>query len=203
MAIKRPDLPFEPSALEPHMSAETLAYHHGKHHQAYVDKTNALIEGTDKADWTIDQIVEAAHREGDTPLFNQAAQVWNHSFFWSCLTPDETRPSGALAAAIERDFGGMDAFRDAFVKAATGAFGSGWAWLVRNGDRLEIRTTSNADTPLVDDVTPLLTVDVWEHAYYLDYQNARPAYLEAVFDNLINWDFVSANYQPQDARKSA
>ncbi len=191
MAFTLPDLPYAEDALEPHISAETLEYHHGKHHNAYVTNLNGLVEGTDLADKSLEEIVAVA--EGGT--FNNAAQVWNHTFYWSCMCPGGGgAPSGALAAAIDRDFGSFEAFKEQFTKAGATLFGSGWTWLVLDGGTLRITQTSNADLPLKHGQTPLLTMDVWEHAYYVDYRNARPAYIGTFLGSLVDWDFVSANF---------
>jgi Fe-Mn family superoxide dismutase len=182
-------LPYEPSALAPYISAETLSYHYGKHHAGYVNKLNTLIEGTEFADKPLEHIVMNA----SNAIFNNAAQVYNHDFYWKSLSPVATTPSMQLLDLIQRDFGSMQAFEEAFLAAATGFFGSGWVWLVStNEGKLEINTTSNADTPLRHSKTPLLTCDVWEHAYYIDYRNVRPDYL-ANWWKLINWNFVSEN----------
>ena len=190
MAHQLPELPYELDALEPHISKETLEYHYGKHHAGYVGKLNAAIEGTDQAEMSLEDLVKNA--EGG--VFNNAAQIWNHSFYWNCLSPNGGgEPSGELAAAIDASFGSFAEFKTQFTAKAGTLFGSGWAWLVKNADgSLEIAQTLNADTPLTGAATPLLTCDVWEHAYYVDYRNARPSYIEA-FWNLVNWDFVSAN----------
>ena len=182
-------LPFEATALEPHISAETLSYHHGKHHAGYVNKLNALIPGTPYEHMSLEQIIKHA----DGAIFNNAAQIFNHDFYWKGLSGSATSPSAELASLIERDFGSMEAFREEFLNAAAGLFGSGWSWLVMNKEgKLAIRTTSNAATPLRTDETPLLTCDVWEHAYYIDYRNARPDYLLKWWEK-INWRFVSDN----------
>ncbi len=190
MAFSLPELPYAKSALEPHISAETLEYHYGKHHQTYVDKLNGLVEGTDKANHSLEDIIRSA----DGGLFNNAAQVWNHTFYWHSLSPNGGgAPSGKIAELIDRDFGSFDAFVEKFNASAVGNFGSGWTWLVQNPDgSLEIVNTDDADTPLTGEAKPLLTCDVWEHAYYVDYRNARPKYLEA-FWNLANWDFANSN----------
>jgi Fe-Mn family superoxide dismutase len=183
------ELPYEPSALEPYFSAETISYHYGKHHAGYVNKLNSLIEGTPYEDKTLDDII----KNGDGAIFNNAAQVYNHDFYWKGLSATATNPSAKLLGLIERDFGSIKAFEEAFLAAATGFFGSGWTWLIMtNAQKLEIKTTSNADTPLRHEEIPLLTCDVWEHAYYIDYRNGRPNYL-ANWWILINWDFVSDN----------
>ncbi|MEJ2515319.1 MAG: Fe-Mn family superoxide dismutase [Gammaproteobacteria bacterium] len=191
MAHTLPDLPYPKDGLEPHISAETLEYHYGKHHKTYVDKLNCLIEGGEFADASLEDII----RKSSGGVFNNAAQVWNHTFYWHCLSPSGGgQPSGDLAQAIDKAFGSFDAFKTSFTDKATTLFGSGWAWLVKKPDgSLEIVQTSNADTPLRSADTPLMTCDVWEHAYYIDYRNARPKYLEA-FWNLVNWDFVAKNF---------
>ena len=200
MSIALPDLPYAPDALEPHVSARTLEFHHGKHHKAYVDKLNAAIAGTDYDGQTLEDIIADAHKAADTGVFNNAAQAWNHTFLWHSMSPDGGgQPEGALAEAIKTRFGGFDAFRERFKAAALVQFGSGWAWLVRNGGVLDIISTGNAETPLTDDLTPLLTLDVWEHAYYLDYQNRRDAYIDAFLGELINWDFAGQNYEADRA----
>lgn len=192
MAFELPDLPYKRDALAPHISAETLDYHHGKHHNKYVDTLNKLIEGTDFADQSLDDIVKSS-TDG---LFNQAAQHWNHSFYWKCMSPGGGgTPSGDLGGAVEKTFGDFDDFAKKFKEVAAGTFGSGWAWLVQNDDgSLAVVSTSDAGNPITDGQTPLLTCDVWEHAYYIDYRNARPKYLDAFFE-LINWDFVAENYK--------
>ncbi len=189
MSFKLPELPYAKDALEPHISAETLEYHYGKHHQTYVDKLNGLVEGTEFADKSLEDIISAS----SGGLFNNAAQVWNHTFYWHCLSPKGGgKPSGKLAELIDRDFGSFDDFEKKFTDTAIATFGSGWAWLVQNPDgKLDVISTSNADTPIRGDSTPLLTCDVWEHAYYIDYRNARPKYVES-FWKLVNWDFVSS-----------
>ncbi|MEQ8841593.1 MAG: superoxide dismutase [Acidimicrobiales bacterium] len=193
MAIELPPLPYAENALDPHISERTISFHYGKHHAGYVDKLNDAIEGTDKADTPLEDIIRTAEPGG---LFNNAAQVWNHTFYWNCMSPDGGGdPSGELAAAIESSFGSVDDFKEQFKTDATGNFGSGWTWLVREGDGLAIVKTDDADTPLAHGQTALLTIDVWEHAYYLDYQNARPAYVDAFIEHLLNWDFVATNYQ--------
>jgi superoxide dismutase, Fe-Mn family len=190
MKHELPELPFAETALEPHVSAETLQYHHGKHHAKYVSTLNELIEGTGFESQPLEEIV----RKSSGKLFNNAAQAWNHTFYFNCLSPDGGGPAGELAAAIDKQFGSFDQFQQQFDDAATSLFGSGWVWLVKTGDgKLAIQQGANAETPLRDGATPLLTCDVWEHAYYIDYRNARPKYLEA-FWNVVNWDFVAAQY---------
>ena len=189
MAIELPALPYDRTALEPHISAETIDYHYSKHHQTYVTNLNNLIAGTEFESADLETIV----RKSQGGLFNNAAQVWNHTFYWNCLKPNGGgAPTGKLAEAIDTAFGSFDAFKAEFTKTAIGTFGSGWAWLVQRADgSLALVSTSNAATPLTGTDKPLLTCDVWEHAYYVDYRNARPKYVEA-FWNLVNWDFVSA-----------
>lgn len=190
MPFTLPDLPYAKDALAPYLSAETLEYHHGKHHQTYVNTLNTLIEGTELATKTLEEIILSA--EG--PVFNNAAQVWNHTFYWHCMKPGGGgEPTGELAQAIARDFGSYEAFRKELVQAGMTQFGSGWAWLVLDQGALKVAKTANADLPLKHGQTPLLTVDVWEHAYYIDYRNQRQKYLEVFLDNLVNWDFVAAN----------
>ncbi|MCB2113314.1 MAG: superoxide dismutase [Parvularculaceae bacterium] len=193
MTINLPELPYARGALAPHISEETLNFHYGKHHKAYVDKTNAAIEGTKLEKAGLEDIIFES--EGSNPgLFNNSAQVWNHTFYWNSISPNGGgRPKGELADLIEKNFGGYDRFAGEFADAAAGRFGSGWAWLAKSGDKLKIVTTSNAETPLTQDMTPLLTLDVWEHAYYLDYQNARNVYISTFLDHLVNWDFASEN----------
>ena len=179
MAFELPALPYASDALEPHMSANTFSYHHGKHHAAYVNKLNGLIDGTDLADKSLEDIIQATAGKADAKgIFNNAAQVWNHTFFWHSMAPNGGgKPSGKLAEMIDASFGSYDAFVEQFKAAGVGQFGSGWAWLVVDGDALKIVTTANAETPITDGLKPLITCDVWEHAYYLDYQNDRPGFL--------------------------
>ncbi|BAZ93062.1 superoxide dismutase [Thiohalobacter sp. COW1] len=188
-----PDLPYPGNALEPHISAETLEYHHGKHHATYVANLNKLIEGTEYADKALEDIIRSAPAGG---LFNNAAQVWNHTFYWNCMSPNGGgEPAGALADAIKAAFGSFADFKEKFSTSGATNFGSGWTWLVQKSDgSVDIMNTSNAGCPLTEGVTPLLTLDVWEHAYYIDYRNARPKYIEA-FWNVVNWDFVAGNFQ--------
>jgi len=191
MKHELPELPYPKDALEPHISAETLEFHHGKHHATYVTKLNGLIEGTEFADASLEEIIKKA--EGG--IFNNGAQVWNHTFYWNCMSPNGGgEPSGDVADAINKAFGSFDDFKAKFADMGANNFGSGWTWLVKNGDgSVEIVNTSNAANPIRDGKTPLLTCDVWEHAYYIDYRNARPKYIEA-FWNLVNWEFVDQNY---------
>lgn len=190
MSFELPALPYEKNALEPHISAETLEYHYGKHHNAYVVNLNNLLKGSKFEGLSLEAIIKAS----DGGIFNNAAQVWNHSFYWHCLSPQGgDEPQGKLATAINQVFGSFAAFREQFSDAAVKNFGAGWTWLVKKPDgSLAIVNTSNAATPLTGEDKPLLTVDVWEHAYYIDYRNARPAYLEN-FWALVNWEFVEKN----------
>lgn len=190
MAFELPALPYAKNALEPHISAETLEFHYGKHHNTYVVNLNNLVSGTEFENKSLEEIIKSS----TGGIFNNAAQVWNHTFYWHCLAPQAGgEPTGALAKAIEAAFGSFAAFKEAFTKSAVGNFGSGWTWLVKKADgSLAIVNTSNAGNPLTNGETPLLTVDVWEHAYYIDYRNARPKYMES-FWALVNWDFVSKN----------
>lgn len=193
MTISLIALPYPADALAPHISQRTLEIHHGAHHKAYVDKTNDAIAGTKLDDASLNEIVKAA--KDDAKLFNNASQVWNHGFYWHSLSPEKTTPSAELAAAIDRDFGSLDAFKEKLAAEAVGHFGSGWAWLVVQDGKLAITSTHDAASPFSDDSgVPLLTIDVWEHAYYLDAQNKRPAYVKAVLDDLLNWDFASENF---------
>ena len=194
MAITLPDLPYAKNALEPHISARTLEFHHDKHHKAYVDNANKLLEGTDLARLDLEAIIKkAAGDPSKAGIFNNAAQVWNHSFYWKCMKPGGGgAPTGAIAQKINADFGSYEKFVEEFKNAGATQFGSGWAWLVLDGDSLKITKTPNAENPMVQGKKPLLVVDVWEHAYYLDYQNRRPDYLTAFVDKLIYWDFVNS-----------
>ena len=189
MAIELPALPYDRAALEPHISAETIDFHYGKHHQTYVTNLNKQIEGTEFESLDLEAII----RKAQGGMFNNAAQVWNHTFYWNCLKPNGGgEPTGALAEAINKAFGSFAQFKEQFTQTALTTFGSGWAWLVQRPDgSLALVSTPNAATPLTGADKPLLTCDVWEHAYYIDYRNARPKYVEA-FWNLVNWDFVSS-----------
>jgi Fe-Mn family superoxide dismutase len=192
MAFELPPLPYAKDALAPHVSEKTLEFHHGKHHQTYVTTLNDLIKGTEHENQSLEEIILAA---GPGKIFNNAGQVWNHTFYWNSLAPGGGgEPDGALKTAIEAKFGSVGDFQQTWVDQAKGLFGSGWVWLVKSGDGVEITQTFNADLPLKHGQTALLTLDVWEHAYYLDYQNARPAYAEAYLTHLVNWEFASANY---------
>ncbi len=192
MAFELPELPYAKDALAPHISEETLEYHYGKHHQTYVTNLNNLVPGTEFEGMSLEEIIKSS----SGGIFNNAAQVWNHTFYWNSLSPNGGgEPEGGLANAINRTFGSFDEFKEAFTKCAVTTFGSGWAWLVKNADgSLELVSTSNAGCPLTEGQAPIITCDVWEHAYYIDYRNARPKYLEA-FWNLVNWDFAAKNYE--------
>jgi superoxide dismutase, Fe-Mn family len=195
MAFELPPLPYAKNALEPHISERTLDFHHGRHHQAYVTNLNNLVKDQPLERQSLEEIIKATHRDSSkTGVFNNAAQVWNHTFFWHSMKPHGGgAPSGDVAAAINRDCGSLDRFKEVFKATAVGQFGSGWAWLVADNKQLKVVSTPNAVTPLVEGQTPLLTCDVWEHAYYLDYQNRRPDFVQAFLDHLINWDFVAQN----------
>jgi len=196
MAFELPALPFAKDALAPHISSTTLDFHHGKHHNTYVVNLNNLIADTDLADKSLEDIMKATAGDASKAgIFNNAAQVWNHTFFWNSLSPKGGgAPTGALAEAINDAFGSLDGFKEAFKTAGLTQFGSGWAWLVARDGKLEIAKTPNAECPLTDGATPIITCDVWEHAYYLDFQNRRPDFLDTFLNDLINWDFASANF---------
>ena len=191
-----PPLPYADTALEPLISANTLSFHYGKHHKTYVDNLNKLVEGKDLAAMSLEEIIRASAGKADMAgLFNNAAQIWNHTFYWNSLKPNGGgKPTGAIAAAIDKDLGGYDKFKTDLSAAAVTQFGSGWAWLVSDAGTLKIVKTGNAEVPLTKGQTPLLTIDVWEHAYYLDYQNLRAKYVEALIDKLLNWDFANQNF---------
>jgi len=195
MAFELPPLPYPKNALEPHTSAQTLDFHHGRHHQAYVTNLNNLVKDSPMASQSLEQIIAATAKDASKAgIFNNAAQVWNHTFFWNCMKPNGGgAPSGNVAQAIDRDLGGLAKFKDDFKAAAVGQFGSGWAWVVASGGKLSITRTANAVNPLAEGQTALLTCDVWEHAYYLDFQNRRPDFVQAFLDHLVNWDFVAQN----------
>jgi Fe-Mn family superoxide dismutase len=191
MPFTLPDLPYAKNALAPHLSQETLEYHHDKHHNTYVTNLNTLTAAAGVGDSRLEEVILTS--EG--PTFNNAAQVWNHSFYWKCMKPGGGgQPSGELAEAIKRDFGSFDEFAKQFTETAVGQFGSGWGWLVKSGGALKVMKTGNADLPLKQGMTALLTVDVWEHAYYIDYRNARAKYVATFLEKLVNWEFVAANY---------
>ena len=188
-----PPLPWAENALDPVISSRTIGLHYGKHHRTYVTKLNEFVAGTRFAGMPLERVItETAASDKDRKIFNNAAQVWNHTFFWNCLRPGGGgKPGGDLASRIESDLGGPDRFRQEFAKAAVDTFGSGWAWLADRNGKLEIMSTSNADNPLTKGATPILTIDVWEHAYYVDYENRRPDFVAAVIDKLLNWDFAA------------
>lgn len=191
MTFELPKLPYALDALAPNLSKETLEYHYGKHHQAYVTNLNNLIPGTEFEKLDLEAIIKKAPAG---PIFNNAAQVWNHTFYWHSMTPHPTQPQGALLTAIEKQFGSLEQFKELFSKAAIGQFGSGWAWLVKNADgSLSVQSTSNAGTPMTENKKALLTCDVWEHAYYIDYRNLRPKYVEKFWE-LVNWKFMAENF---------
>ncbi len=196
MAITLPALPYADDALLPHITPETFSYHHAKHHNAYVVNLNNLIKDTDLADKDLEAIIHASANDASKAgIFNNAAQVWNHTFYWNSMKPNGGgKPTGAVAAKIEADFGSYEKFVELFTAAATTQFGSGWAWLVVGADgKLAVTKTANADTPLVHGQKPLLTIDVWEHAYYIDFRNLRPKYIATFLESLVNWDFANAN----------
>jgi Fe-Mn family superoxide dismutase len=195
MAIELPSLPYPENGLEPHISANTMSFHYGKHHATYVNKLNELIQGGEFEGKSLEEIIQATAKDpAKIGIFNNAAQVWNHTFFWHCMSPKGGgAPSGVLADKIKSSFGSLDAFKDELKNAAITQFGSGWAWLVQDGNGLKITKTPNAVNPMSQGEKAIFTVDVWEHAYYLDYQNRRPDFVQAVLDNLINWEFVASN----------
>ncbi|SKA17187.1 superoxide dismutase, Fe-Mn family [Enhydrobacter aerosaccus] len=194
-AFSLPKLPYADNALEPVVSAKTISFHYGKHHAAYVNNLNGLVPGSAYEGLSLEEIVKkSAKNDKDKAIFNNAGQIWNHNFYWESMSPKGGEPTGKLKDAIQSSFGGVKEFKEAFQKAAVGQFGSGWAWLVKGADgKLKITTTSNADTPIAHGETPLLTVDVWEHAYYLDYQNRRPDHVKDLLDKVVNWAFAEKN----------
>lgn len=194
MTISLMPLPYADTALAPHISQETLKLHHGAHHKGYVDKVNDAIAGTDLADASLEEIVRASDSKGNKKLFNSAAQSWNHGFYWHSLSPEKSEPSPELAAAIDKAFGSMADLKKQLAAEAENHFASGWAWLVEEGGALKVVSTHDAETPITGSANPLLTIDVWEHAYYVDVRNKRPAYVKAVIDNLLNWAFASENF---------
>ncbi|MCL6682730.1 superoxide dismutase [Sphingomonas alba] len=195
MPFQLPELPFDRNALDPVMSGETLDYHHGKHHKAYVDKLNGFLTEGKARETNLVEVVRQAHQSGDKKVFNNAAQIWNHSFFWQCLAPaDGQQPTGKLKDLIAESFGGTDALLAKLKDESVNHFSNGWSWLVLNRGKLEVTSLHDADTPIVyDGMQPLLTLDLWEHAYYIDYRNERPRYAESVLGKIINWDFVARN----------
>ena len=200
MAFTLPKLPFAKDALEPHMSAETFSFHHEKHHNAYVTNLNKLIEGTEFENKSLEEII----KKSSGGIFNNAAQVWNNTFFWNSLSPKGGgKASGALAEKINEDFGSFEKFEEEFKNAGATQFGSGWAWLVLDGGKLKVEKTANAETPLTKGQTPLLTIDVWEHAYYLDFQNRRPDFISTFLEKLANWEFAAENFEKATQAKAA
>jgi Fe-Mn family superoxide dismutase len=203
MAFILPELPYAKDALTPHMSAETFDYHHGKHHKAYVDKTNGMLAEKGLEGASLIEVINAAREKSDKGLFNNSAQIWNQSFFWQCLAPTgATSPSGKLKAMIDSDFGGHDALLEKLATESANHFASGWGWLILNNGKLEVTSLHDADSPVAHGMTPLLTLDVWEHAYYIDYRNERPRFLKTVLKNIINWDFVAQNLDGQGASRA-
>ena len=195
MTFTLPSLPYPLEALEPHVSARTMSFHHGKHHAAYVAKLNELVKGTALAEKSLEEIVrETAKDDARLEIFNNAAQSWNHAFFWKCMTPrGGGEPTGDLRKAVETSFGSVASLKKTFAEAAAKQFGTGWAWLVADGGKLSVQATGDADTPIAGSGRPLLTLDVWEHAYYLDYQNRRPDFIAAFLDHLVDWEFAASN----------
>jgi Fe-Mn family superoxide dismutase len=195
MPFTLPDLPYPKDALGEYMSAETLTFHHDKHHKAYVDRTNQLVEEKGLGDMRLSELIADAKAKGEKTLFNQSAQIWNHSFYWNCLAaPEGQRPTGRLAEMIDEAYGSTENLLAELKKEAVGHFSNGWAWLILNGDRLQITSLHDADTPVAyEEMKPLLTLDVWEHAYYIDYRNVRADFAEKVLSNIVNWDFVAQN----------
>ena len=203
MAFKLPDLPFAKDALGEHISSETLDYHHGKHHQAYVDKTNGMLADHGLENASLLEVMKHAKDKKEQGLYNNSAQIWNHDFYWQSLSaPGSTKPSDKLSSMIDSDFGSKENLIKELKDKGASQSGSGWAWLLLNNGKLEVTNTLNADEPVTDGATPLLTVDVWEHAYYLDYQNARPDYLEHVLKNILNWEFASQNLDGKGAERA-
>jgi Fe-Mn family superoxide dismutase len=196
MAFTLPPLPYPKDALEPYISAKTLDFHHDKHHKAYVETLNKLVEGTPEADMSLEELIVATHHDDSkTTVFNNAAQVWNHTFLWNCMKKAGGEPNGGVKKAIDHEFGKYENFAKEFKEAATTQFGSGWAWLVFDAGKLKIIKTSNAINPIAGGQSALLTCDVWEHAYYLDYQNRRPDFVQAFLEHLVNWEFVAENLE--------
>ena len=199
-----PPLPWSEDALAPVVSAKTIGLHYGKHHRAYVNKLNELVAGTPMADMPLERVIAESANGKNQKVFNNAAQTWNHTFFWNCLRPNGGgKPGSQIAQRIDSDLGGFDAFKKNFAETAVNTFGSGWAWLAMKDGKLEIMSTSNAENPLTKGATPLLTIDVWEHAYYVDYENRRPEFVGAVIDKLLNWEFAEKQMAQAGARKAA
>lgn len=203
MSFILPELPYDKSAFGDLISAETFDYHHGKHHKAYVDKTNALVaDDASLSDASLLEVIAAAKAQDNKGLFNNAAQIWNHSFYWKCLSPEMQSPSGKLKTMIDDSFGSHEDMLAKLKEEAVGHFASGWAWLILDGDKLKITSLHDADTPVAHDMKPLLTIDVWEHAYYIDYRNARPNYVDALLKKAINWEFVAENLDGNGASRA-
>ena len=204
MTIQQTQLPYEYEALEPHVSAETMRFHYDNHHAGYIKKVNAQIEGTPYEALELDQIITRARITADMDVLNNALQAWNHSFLWESMSPNGgKKPEGRIMEAVEREFGDIDRFKKEFREKAVGLFGSGWVWLVADGTDLRIYTTGNADSPVGTHLTPLLTLDVWEHAYYIDHRHKRAAYVDDFLNNLINWNFAAANLDSDEKKKAA
>ena len=203
MSFILPELPYDKSAFCDLISAETFDYHHGKHHKAYVDKTNTLLAANAAlSSASLIDVIAAAKAQNNKGLFNNAAQIWNHSFYWKCLSPEQQAPTGTLKAMIDASFGSHADMLAQFKEEATGHFASGWAWLILDGETLKITSLHDADTPVAHDMKPLLTIDVWEHAYYVDYRNARPNYVDALLNNAVNWEFVAENLDGDGASRA-
>lgn len=204
MTVSQSKLPYDHDALEPYISAETLSYHYDKHHRGYVDKLNNQIADTPFAELALEDIIIKARREAEVGILQNAQQSWNHAFLWESMSPSgEVVPEGRIKEMIENDFGDLEGFKKQFKEASLSQFGSGWAWLVQDGGKLRILATGNADSPVATRVQPLLTLDVWEHAYYLDYQNERARYVDTFLDKLVNWKFAAANLLPETAERAA
>ncbi len=205
MPFELPPLPYAQNALEPHITANTLSFHHGKHHKAYVDNLNKMLEGTDLAKKSLEDVIKASAGEpSKAGIFNNAAQVWNHTFYWHSMTPNGGgEPKGELLQKIKADFGSLDKFKEEFKTAGTTQFGSGWAWLVLDGEKLKVVKTGNAEVPFTKGQTPILTMDVWEHAYYLDFQNRRPDYIDTFLGKLVNWEFAAQNFAEAKKKNAA
>nr|WP_315383120.1 superoxide dismutase [uncultured Sphingomonas sp.] len=203
MAFELPELPYAKDALAPHMSAETFDFHHGKHHKAYVDNCNKLLADIPElAGAKLTDVIAYAKDKGIKGLFNNSSQIWNHSFFWQCLTPNYAAPTGKLAEMITRDFGSHDALLEKLKAESVGHFASGWGWLVLEGDTLKVTSFHDGDSPVAHGVKPLFTIDVWEHAYYIDYRNARPSFVDTILTKLVNWDFVAQNLDGEGASRA-
>lgn len=203
MSTSLEKLPYSHDALEPHMSRRTLEFHYDRHHRGYIDKLNNLVKGTAYDGMTVEDIIAKARQSGDVKVFNNAAQAWNHAFFWNSMSPNGGTPDGQIKQHVEAAFKDVEQFKKAFREAASGIFGSGWVWLVLDGDRLRIISTENAETPAGTRLVPLLTLDVWEHAYYLDHQNERGRFVDTFLENLVNWNFAAANIEASVSRKVA